>query len=158
MCFCCFVFYVGSKLKLHRSKRVLKHLFSSICPPRDQATVLWTHTRNVEREWPGWGMMGMATGFRVPCNPKAGEHKLPTQRRFPQLWQSLPLARASSAYCAHDGTPPTFSSEQTKLAWQPRRAGSHDDIIRPSAIIRCSLSRVMSRSSHCKMLRNGIRV
>ena len=142
----------------HRPPRVLNHLFSSICPPRDQAMAFWTHIRSVERGWPGWGRMGMATGFRVLCKGKTREYKCPAQRRFPQLWQSLPLAHAPIAYCAYDGTPPAFSSEQTNLSWQPRRAGSHDDIIRPSAIIRCPHSRVMSRSSHCKMLRNGRRV
>ena len=69
----------------------------------------------------------MATGISVLCNENAREYKLPAQRWFPQLWQSLPLASAPRAYCAYDGTPPAFSSEQTKLSLQDRRAGSLDD-------------------------------
>ena len=127
VCFCCFVFDAGSKLKLHLSKLTLKHFFSSTCPPRDQEMVFWTHIRSVERGWPGWGRMGMATGISVLCNENAREYKFPAQRRFPQLWQSLPLMRAPIAYCAYDGAPPAFSSEQTKLSLQDRRAGSLDD-------------------------------
>ena len=55
------------------------------------------------------------------------EYKFPAHRRFPQLWQSLPLMCAPRAYCAYDGAPPAFSSEQTKLSLQDRRAGSLDD-------------------------------
>ena len=114
-------------MKLHWSKRVLKHFFSSTCPPRDQEMAFWTHIRSVERGWPGWGRMGMATGISVLCNENAREYKFPAQRRFPQLWQSLPLMCAPVAYCAYDGAPPAFSSEQTKLSLQDRRAGSLDD-------------------------------
>ncbi len=120
----CFVVVldVGSTFKLRCSKRVLKRLLSSICPPSDKAIAFWTRIRSVGRGC----LRAVATGFLAPCNQKAKEYKSPAQRRFPQLWQSLPLTRAPIAYCAHEGTLPVFSSDQPELSVSSR-AGSHND-------------------------------
>ena len=69
----------------------------------------------------------MTTGFRVLCNEKAREYKCPAQRWFPQIWQSLPLTRAPSAYCAFDGPMPACLPDEPQLSLPDRRAGSHDD-------------------------------
>ena len=145
-------------MKLHWSTRLLQHLLSSTCPLRDQDMAFWTHIRSVERGWPGWGRMVMATEIRVLCNENARGYKFPAQRRFPQLWQSLPLTRVPIPYCAYEGTLPVVSSDQPELSVSSRAGSHNDDNSAPGQESHYASLRVMCPHLQSRMLRKLIKV